>query len=63
MAAHGVADRMPTNRELRGSGHNSLAIAIGAYHGGYLTFAKRMGCVCWQPQSRCAQHVRLQGRA
>ncbi len=43
-------------RELRDSGHNSLALSIGAYHGGYVTFAQRMGCA-----RRCILLARLPG--
>lgn len=42
MTEHGLSSRLPTNRELRATGHNSLAIAITAYHGGYVAFGKRM---------------------
>lgn len=42
MAEHSVAGRLPTNRELRDSGHNSLALAITQYHGGYVAFGKRL---------------------
>ena len=43
MAKHKLADRLPTNRQLRDSGNNSLAIAISKFHGGYVAFGKRMG--------------------
>ena len=44
MTADGVEGRMPTNMELRASGANSLALAIANYHGGYVAFARRLGC-------------------
>lgn len=42
MTEHSLAGRLPTNRELRASGHNSLAIAITQHHGGYVAFGKRL---------------------
>ena len=40
--ACGVAEQMPTQRQLKANGYSSLAVAINKYCGGFRKFAARL---------------------